>query len=196
MAVSSRGPCNRAPAKRRAQFPTEPSALQVFAGNRNIALAASIYEHIGLTSAGSEFQAIGRASRDDDVIEVARRTATARSQNIVCKVAAAGMNEDHLVCGASALRSTALALRLLGATARPAYDVIVAKEHEAARDGVARALESFGFLRAMMTQGRLIVEIGRDGPRRLQAHHAGRRAQVISNAVYAREKPASPMTSS
>jgi hypothetical protein len=135
--------------------------IEIFPGNRNVAGRLD-HEHIGLAG-WLEFEAIGRAPGDDDVIKVAKRQGTEHRM----QRAAAGMDEDHLV----GIRVTEqLLLRLLGATARQ-RDIVVAEEHEAARDGVARAGNRSCF-HMMMAQRRLIAEVGRDRPRRFETDHA------------------------
>ena len=79
--------------------------IEIFAGNRNITRRLD-HEQIGLAR-GLEFEAIGRAPGDDDIIKFAKRQ---RTEHRVQR-AAAGMNEDHFVGIGIAKQALAAAVR-------------------------------------------------------------------------------------
>ena len=150
--------------------------VEVFGRDRDAARRLD-HEQVGLAGR-VELEPIGRASGDDDVIELAERQ---RAEHRV-QTAAAGVDEDDLVGIGIAEQ---LLLRLLGPAASQAH-VVVAEDDHPARDRVAGPRDRAG-LDVMVPQHRFVAELDRDGPGRLEPRHAGRRPQVIDDAVAPRK---------
>ena len=151
--------------------------VEILRGNRDVARRLD-HEQIGL-AAGLEFEPIGRAPGDDDVIEVAKRQAARTSCASVPRP-----EWTKITSSASALRNSSCC----GCSGRQRARVTssLPKSSDPARDRVARA-GNRSCLQVMMAQRRLVAEIRRDRPRRLEPDHARRRPQVIDDAVGPRE---------
>jgi hypothetical protein len=146
--------------------------IEILTGDRNVPRPLD-HEQIRLARS-LEFESIGRAAGDDDVIVV---TKWQRTEHRV-QGAASAMDEDRLV-GVGVAKQ--LLLRLIRAAARQG-DVVVAENRDAPRDRVARARNRACF-HVMVAEGGLIAKVTGDRPRRLEPNHPGRRPQVVDDAV-------------
>ena len=121
-----------------------------------------------------ELDQVGGGARDEDVVEGLEGQHAERREQL----AAALVDEDHLVGGAVAIQ---FRLRL-DRPAAPQGHVGVGEHRQSARDGVAARLHLPG-LEVMMPQHRLLDHVKRPGAGRLDLADACGRPEVVGDAV-------------
>ncbi len=149
-------------------------AVVVLIASGNLQAAARLdHEQVGLQGR-VEFETVGCGSRNDDVIEVAKR----QGPEHCAKRSFAAVDENQLV-------RVGIAIKLFLGLKRPAprqRDVLVAQEDEPARDGIAGPGNRAG-LQMVMSERGFVAKLRRHRPGGLDPHHASGGPQVVDNAV-------------